>query len=181
MVYCKLDGDKEIQVTSLFGQKNHLTLDAARNDALLGVGGPGVLPPAAHVPVEQRDWIFDLYGTKSVMFNALTCCAAVLIYAKDWNGDLKLFAAGHPEGGVIDDRVLTCIQKGMIDKNVYNFIQNEEVVYVVYATQSIEEDYSDYESSIEKLADWCGTNKLCVIDGFTYTMAFANAEGTIVV
>lgn len=180
MVYCNMENqDSVIHVSGLFGQAGvnyNLGFAQAWNQSIKIPNSSGKIA-TTDLQIGKDEWKFGLVCEKGVSFTALTCCAAVLIYTEDIIfKNLKLFAVGHPKGGIIKKEDISFIKKNDYDEMS---ILNEKIVYAVYATKSLKENTPAYESSIEALASRCGTDKLCVIDGFKNLSVFANMIGNI--
>lgn len=100
------------------------------------------------------EWAYNFNGLGDVCIRDLTCCAAVLVYTTDDDGNPILIEAGHAQGGIISDDNIKSVSEG-------------EAVYVVFATPTLKVgDTTGYEDSINKMAEAWGTQTICVIEGF---------------
>lgn len=178
MVFCNLKNRKGyLFVGDLFGRdgvKYELGFDDAKSCAIDAPTDPSYLSKwifGESKVFEQDDWDIDIFDNVKVA--GLTCCAAVLIYApgKEYP---SLYAVGHPGGGCIDDDKISFIENGKITTD------GCDVLYAVYATPTLAVgNLAKYKTSIEMLAEKCGTERVCVIDGFTSFDIFANQCGNL--
>lgn len=181
MIYYKLSEKREMKglhvAEDLFAQKiaDYAKFSDAKQRAVTLECSSNVKEENARVDLLEGNWVTNLNGKQDVFYPLLRSCAAVLIYAMDFDNQLKLFAAGHPAGGAIPNNTLSFLDNGRIVNS------GLQVEYVVYATPSLDENIVAYTESIESLALRCGTDKLCVVSGFQPRSVYANASGGITI
>lgn len=159
MIYCDLrrlatDDPVPLTVDNLFP----VTLcyddfDTALNRPI-NVPASTVTAPSSPRLVAETNWYSgsDLSGYNGVSVGYLDSCAAILIY--DFQGLLRV---GHPSGG-------------QIDPNKIKDLTPDTVTYAIYASPDIRtrstKSREVYKESISLLAQYCGTENVCFIDGF---------------
>lgn len=177
MVYCNLNKRKGyLFVGDLFGRNGvryDLGFDDARRQAIDAPNEPSYFRKWNFCECKvfkQFDWQKDV--TENVKVQGLTCCAAVLIYVHGEEYP-SLYAVGHPGAGYI-----TAEDLGFIDKKKTQ--EGYDILYAIYATPTLAvENIDSYKNAIGLLAEKCGTERVCVIDGFTSFDVFANQCGNL--
>lgn len=159
MIYCDLrplatDDPVPLTVDDLFPVTPcYDDFDTALNRPI-NVPASTVTEPSLLYPVTETNWYSgsDFKGYNGVSVGYLDCCAAVLIY--DFKGLLRV---GHPSGG-------------QIDPNKIKDLTSATVTYAIYASPNIRtrstKSLEVYKESISLLAQYCGTQNVCFIDGF---------------